>query len=78
MATYTPSGGSALNFRLLVDPPERQTSEVMSERPVIGSTASVVSFIGKPVTKIRGEARFDSFGALKTFEGVVGTEGSLV
>jgi hypothetical protein len=78
MATYTPSGGSTLNFHLLVDPPERETREAMAERTIRGATNSVVSFIGKPVTKIRGQARFDSYGGLTTFEGVVGTQGSLV
>lgn len=82
MATYTPStgpgAGTPLNFRLLIDPPERQTQQTMAERVIPGATNSVVSIVGKAVTKIRGQARFDSFGALKTFEGVVGTRGSLV
>lgn len=78
MATYTPSGGSALDFGLLVDPPTRQTSQTVSERLIPGSTTAVIDVIGKAVTKIRGAARFDSYAALKTFEGAVGTDGSLV
>ncbi len=78
MATYTPSGGSALNLGLLVDPPTRQTNQQVSERMIPGSNTAIVDVIGKAVTKIRGAARFDSFAALKTFEGAVGTNGSLV
>jgi hypothetical protein len=82
MATYTPStgpgAGTPLAFHLLIDPPERDTQQQMAERTIRGATNSVVSFIGKAVTKIRGEARFDSFAGFKTFEGVVGTEGSLI
>lgn len=78
MATYTPSGGSVLNFRLLVDPPQRETRQTVSERLVPGTNRSIIDIVGKSVTKIRGTARFDSFGALKTFEGVVGSQGVLV
>jgi hypothetical protein len=78
MATYTPSGQSALSFHLLVDPPNRNTQQTMSERLIIGSTLSVVDRIGKAITKIRGAARVDSFAGLKTFEGAVGTSGVLV
>lgn len=78
MATYTPAGGSDLDFGLLIDPPTRETRQTMSERVVPGSTTAIVDMIGKPVTKIRGAARFDSFDALKIFEGAVGTSGVLV
>jgi hypothetical protein len=78
MATFTPSGGSALNFGLLVDPPTRQTAQTVSERMVPGSNNAVIDVIGKAVTKIRGSAKFDSYASLKTFEGAVGTSGSLV
>jgi len=80
MATYTPSdglgAGTELAFHLLVDPPTRQTEQTMSERVIPGGQ-SVVDRIGKTVTKIRGNARFDSYGSLTTFEGVVGTQGTL-
>jgi len=78
MATYTPSGGSALNFHLLVDPPTRETRQTVSERVIPGATQSVIDIVGKTVTKIRGHARFDSYGSLTTFEGAVGTRGTLV
>ena len=78
MATYTPAGESDLEFGLLVDPPTRQTQQSVSERIIPGSNNSVVDVIGKPVSKIRGAARFDSFDSLKTFEGAVGTSGVLV
>jgi hypothetical protein len=80
MASFTPTEGPGvgvpLNFRMLIDPPARQTQQTMSER-VIPNAASVIDKIGKTVTKIRGTGRFDSFGALKAFEGVVGTRGTL-
>lgn len=78
MATYTPSGGSPYNFGLLVDPPTRSTEQQVSERIIPGSNNAVVDVIGKPVTKIRGAAKFASFASLKTFEGAVGTDGTLV
>lgn len=78
MATYTPTGGSVLNFHLLVDPPTRNTSQTVSERLIPGSTSAVIDVIGKAVTKIRGQGRFDSYAALKTFEGAVGTAGVLI
>jgi hypothetical protein len=78
MATYTPAGGADLDFRLLIDPPERQTQQQMSERIVPFSDHSIIDYIGKAVTKIRGTARFNSFNSLKTFEGAVGTHGTLV
>lgn len=78
MATYTPDGGSALTFALLIDPPTRQTSQQVSERLVPGSDDAVIDVIGKSVTKIRGIGKFDSFAALKTFEGAVGTDGVLI
>src|SRR5215471_17593343 len=81
-AQYTPStgpgAGTPLAFHLLIDPPERETRQVMSERVIPGSTNAVIDIVGKTVTKIRGQARFDSFGGFKTFEGVVGTQGSLI
>jgi hypothetical protein len=85
MAEYTPTdgpgAGTALAFHLLVDPPTRQTQQMMSERVIpdsFGAAAgSVIDRIGKTVTKIRGAARFDSYGSLTTFEGVVGTQGTL-
>lgn len=77
MATYTPSGGSALTFSLLVDPPTRDTAQQASERLIPGSNSAVIDVIGKAVTKIRGAAKFASFASLKTFEGAVGTNGSL-
>jgi hypothetical protein len=81
MATYTPSdglgAGTELAFHLLIDPPSRQTQQTMSER-IIPNSTSVVDRIGKSITKIRGAARFDSYGSLTTFEGVVGTRGTLV
>jgi len=78
MATYTPSGGSTLNFGLLVDPPTRQTQQQVNERLIPGSNTAVIDVIGKAVTKIRGAARFASFASFKTFEGAVGTNGSLI
>jgi hypothetical protein len=78
MATYTPSGGSAYTFGLLIDPPTRQTQQQVNERLVPGSNTAVIDVIGKAVTKIRGAATFASFVSLKTFEGAVGTDGSLV
>ena len=78
MATYTPSGGSALTFHLLVEPPVRATQQTMSERLIPGSTTSVIDKIGKAITKIRGQGRFDSYTILKSFETAVGTSGSLV
>jgi hypothetical protein len=78
VATYTPTGGSAYTFSLLVDPPTRQTAQTVSERLIPGSNTAVIDVIGKAVTKIRGAAKFDSYAALKTFEGAVGTDGSLV
>jgi hypothetical protein len=78
MATYTPAGESALNFGLLIDPPTRETRQTVAEAIIPGSNNSVVDVVGKAVTKIRGSARIDSFSGLKTFEGVVGTQGSLV
>jgi hypothetical protein len=81
MATYTPTtgpgAGTPLNFHLLIDPPTRETQQSMSERVIPGATNSIVAVIGKAVTKIRGAARFDSYGGFKTFEGVVGTQGTL-
>lgn len=80
--SYTPDGQSGLAFHMLSDQPTRQTQQTMSERIIPGSTGldqgSVVDLIGKPVTKVRGNARFDSFDGLKTFEGAVGTQGTLV
>jgi len=78
MATYTPSGGSALSFHLLVDPPVRETRQTVTERIIPGSNSSVVDIVGKTITKIRGQARFDSYTALVAFEGAVGTQGTLV
>ena len=78
MATYTPAGGADLDFGLLVDPPTRETRQTVSERVVPGSNSAIVDVIGKAVSKITGSARFDSFAALKTFEGAVGTSGMLV
>jgi hypothetical protein len=81
MATYTPSigpgAGLDLDFHLLIDPPQRETRQTLSERIVPGGDTAIVDRIGKSVTRIRGSARFDSFEALKTFEGVVGTSGTL-
>jgi hypothetical protein len=76
--TYTPTGGAALDFHLLVEPPTRDTRQTASERPIPGSNDVVVDVIGKATTKIRGRAYFDSYAALKTFEGAVGTDGVLV
>jgi len=78
MASYTPSGGSAYAFSLLVDPPTRQTAQTVNERLIPGSNTAVLDVIGKAVTKIRGAAKFTSYASLKTFEGAVGTNGSLV
>ena len=78
MASYTPFGGSALSFGLKVDPPGRVTAQQVSERMIPGSNNAVLDVIGKAVTKIRGSAWFSSFASLKTFEGAVGTNGSLV
>lgn len=75
---YTPSGGSTYNFGLLVDPPTRQTQQQVNERVVPGSNTAIIDVIGKAVTKIRGSAKFTTFASLKTFEGAVGTSGSLV
>lgn len=77
MATYTPQGETALNLGLLVDPPTRETRQTVAEAIVPGSNNAVVDVVGKPVTKIRGVARFESFDSLKTFEGAVGTQGLL-
>jgi hypothetical protein len=81
MASYTPTtgptAGTPLDFRLLIDPPTRQTQQTMSERIIPGASNSVISVVGKTVTKIRGAARFDSYAALNTFEGAVGTRGTL-
>jgi hypothetical protein len=78
VATYTPSGGADLDFGLLVEPPTRTTTQTVNERVIPGSNDVVLDVIGKSITKIRGTARFDSFSALKTFEGAVGTDGMLV
>lgn len=78
MATYTPDGETTLNFHLLIDPPTRDTRQTISERVIPGTNSSKIDIIGKSVTKIRGQARFDSYGALTTFEGVVGSTGVLV
>jgi len=82
MATYTPSdgvgAGVTMDFGLLVDPPTRQTQQTMSERVIPGSNTAIVDRVGKGVSKIRCAARFDSFGALKNFEVVVGSQGTLV
>jgi len=77
MAVYTPTAGSPLAFHLLVDPPTRETRQQISERLIPGSNNAIVDVIGKAVTKIRGQARFDGYAALKTFEGAVGTGGLL-
>ena len=78
-ATYSPSTLSvALQFGLLIDPPNRETAQTISERLIVGSNNVTIDVIGKPVTKIRGKARFNGFQALKTFEGSVGTQGTLV
>jgi hypothetical protein len=81
MAIYTPSDGVGagvdMDFHFLVDPPTRQTQQTMSERVIPGGQ-SVVDRIGKTITRIRGTARFDSYGAFKNFETVVGSEGTLV
>src|SRR5437763_16775312 len=82
MATYTPSdgpgAGTPLNFGLLIDPPTRETRQTISERVIPGTNSSTIDIVGKTVTRIRGQARFNSYGALKTFEGVVGSTGVLV
>jgi len=77
MATYTPDGDAELEFGLLIDPPTRTTQQTLSERVIPGTNTSKIDIIGKTVTKIRGQARFDSYGALTTFEGAVGTTGTL-
>jgi hypothetical protein len=86
MATYTPStgpgAGTSLVFHLLVDPPDRETVQLMNERlvrkAVPPAPQSIVSLIGKAVTKVRGQARFDSFVVFKNFEDVIGSQGSLI
>lgn len=78
MATYTPAGGGALAFNLFIDPPTRETRQMVSERLIPGSNSAIIDVIGKAVTKIRGIGKFLSFAALKTFEGAVGTNGVLV
>jgi hypothetical protein len=78
MATYTPDGETALEFHLLIDPPTRETRQTMSERVIPGTNSSSIDIIGKTVTKIRGQARFDSYAGLTTFEGAVGSTGVLV
>lgn len=78
MATYTPAGGSALNFGFLIDPPTRRTEQQVSERLIFGSDEAIVDVIGKSVTKIIGRARIDSYASFLTFEGAVGTQGTLV
>jgi hypothetical protein len=81
MAVYTPSNGPGvgvpLDFRLLVDPPTRETRQTISERVIPGTNSSNIDIVGKTVTRIRGQARFDSYAALNTFEGVVGSTGVL-
>src|SRR5262252_5445004 len=78
MATYTPDGFTAYSFHFLVDPPTRETRATVSERVPPGASHSVIDIVGKAVTKIRGSARFDSYGSLTTFEAAVGTTGTLV
>lgn len=75
---YTPSGGGALAFQLLIDPPTRETRQTVSERVIPGTTDAIVDVIGKAVTKILGIGRFDSYASLTTFEGAVGTDGVLI
>jgi len=78
-STYQPSTlATPLQFGLLVDPPGRDTTQQVSERLIPGSGAVVIDVIGKPVTKIKGKARFNGYQSLKTFEGAVGTQGALV
>lgn len=78
-ATFQPTTlAQALQFGLLVDPPTRETTQSVSERVIPGSNDSVIDVVGKTVTKIRGKARIDGFQALKTFEGAVGSLGTLV
>jgi hypothetical protein len=38
----------------------------------------VIDRIGKAVTKVRGQARIDSFALLRAFEVIVGTSGLLI
>jgi hypothetical protein len=89
VATYTPSNGdvagTSLDFHLLIDPPIRETVQQMAERviPHAGLNEfplkkNVIAIVGKAVTKIRGQARFDSYAGLTAFEHVVGTQGSLI
>lgn len=78
-ATYQPTILSTpLQFGLLIDPPNRQTEMTVSEAVIPGSTDVVLDMIGKPTTKIRGKARINGYQAFKTFEGAVGTMGTLV
>lgn len=77
-ASYTTSTGVLIVFGMLVDPPDRDTTQQISERLIVGSNDAVVDVIGKPVTKIKGKFRIDGYENLKVFEGAVGTMGSLV
>jgi hypothetical protein len=76
-ATYTPSGGGSLQFGLLIDGASRETRQQINEEVIPGSSNVVVDIVGKLSTKIKGRAIFSSFAALQTFEGAVGTNGSL-
>jgi len=73
-----PIAAGPFNFGLLVDPPERYTELDVNERIIIGSTDSTIDILGKPVTKIKGKGRFDGFAAFKVFEGLVGSDGTLI
>lgn len=78
-ASYQPTTlAIPLQFGLLIDPPNRETTQVISERVIPGSTAVVIDVIGKPVTKIHGKARINGYQSFKTFEGAVGTIGTLI
>jgi len=77
LATFTPDGGTALAFGLLIQNPGRETKQTANEEMIIGTNDVVIDVIGKAVTKIRSGAIIASIEGLETFEGAVGLQGTL-
>jgi|SRR5215831_1735213 len=76
-ATYTPSGGGSLQFGLLITAAGRETRQQVNEEIIPGSNNVVVDIVGKLSTKIKGRGIFADYSAFTTFEGAVGTNGTL-